>query len=416
MVTSAGKRSFQLDALSICVKTRTPCLLWGDPGIGKTSSVVQLAANLGLHLETVIAAIREPTDFAGLPFLAKRLSVKNRQLVVKTLAAKLGMDAGETDANLVELLTLFGTPHLNSGVVSFAPPLWAKNLIEKGQGILFLDEISTARPAVQTALLRVVLEGVVGDLKLPDGVSVVAAANPPDQIAGGWDLTAPLANRFVHLDWKLDADRWVDGFTYGWPMPEILAVADNWPEKLSEIKPVIGAFIKTKPEALHNVPTVETQKGRAWPSPRSWEMGAKLLAATEAVQLSGDDRRELQISLLKGAVGGVALEYVNYRDNLDLPNPEDLLANPSGCELPTRDDRMYAALASVVFVVKRNATADRWQRAWKVLERAATSGPKDVAMSHAYHLAKARPQGAAAPPMKIFHAALVAAGIVGSNN
>ena len=133
MVTSAGKRSFQLDALSICVKTRTPCLLWGDPGIGKTSSVVQLAANLGLHLETVIAAIREPTDFAGLPFLAKRLSVKNRQLVVKTLAAKLGMDAGETDANLVELLTLFGTPHLNSGVVSFAPPLWAKNLIEKGQ-------------------------------------------------------------------------------------------------------------------------------------------------------------------------------------------------------------------------------------------------------------------------------------------
>ena len=415
MVTSTSKRSFQLDALAVCVKTRTPCLLWGDPGIGKTSTVVQLAANLNLHLETVIAAIREPTDFAGVPFLAKRLSVKNRKLVAQTLATKLGTSLEETDANLVELLTLFGTPHLGSGVVSFAPPLWAKNLVEKGRGILFLDEISTARPAVQTALLRVVLEGVVGDLKLPEGISVIAAANPPDQIAGGWDLTAPLANRFVHLDWKLDADRWVDGFTYGWPMPEMLAIEDNWQDQLSAVKPVIAAFIKTKPEALHNVPTIETQRGRAWPSPRSWEMGSNLLAATEAVRLSGDERRELQITLLKGAVGGTALEFITYRDNLDLPDPEELLANPTGCELPDRDDRLYATLASVVFVVKRSATADRWLRGWKVLHRAATTRPKDVAMAHAYHLAKARPQGAPAPDMKIFHQALVAAGIVGSS-
>jgi len=50
---------------------------------------------------------------------------------------------------------------------------------------------------VQAALLRVVLERAVGDLTLPDEVAVVAAANPPEQAADGWDLSQPtrLPNR-----------------------------------------------------------------------------------------------------------------------------------------------------------------------------------------------------------------------------
>ena len=142
-------RSQQLDALTVCIHTRTPVLLWGDPGIGKTATVMQLADVLNLHLEIVIASIREPTDFAGLPFIAKRLSVRNKKIVVETLAKKLNLAEDAVETNLAELLMLFGTPTVNGGVVSFAPPLWAKNLVEKGGGLLFLDEISTARPAVR---------------------------------------------------------------------------------------------------------------------------------------------------------------------------------------------------------------------------------------------------------------------------
>src|SRR5207248_8810483 len=47
------------------------------------------------------------------------------------------------------------------------------------RGLLFLDELTTAPPAVQAAMLRVVLERVVGDVTLPPAVRVVAAANPP---------------------------------------------------------------------------------------------------------------------------------------------------------------------------------------------------------------------------------------------
>src|SRR4051794_16782987 len=110
-----------------------------------------MAEGMGWPCETVIAAIREPSDFAGLPIVSH-------------------------------------------DEVRFAPPRWAQRLAASGKGVLFLDEISTAPPAVQAALLRVVLERVVGDLPLPDGVVVIAAANPPEQAADGWDLAAPLPN------------------------------------------------------------------------------------------------------------------------------------------------------------------------------------------------------------------------------
>ena len=44
-------------------------LLWGEPGIGKTAALTQLATSLNLPLTTVIASVHEPTDFSGLPIV-----------------------------------------------------------------------------------------------------------------------------------------------------------------------------------------------------------------------------------------------------------------------------------------------------------------------------------------------------------
>src|SRR3954454_5092288 len=133
-----------------------------------------MADAAGCHCETVIASIREPSYFAGLPVVA---------------------GAGAR--------------------VDFAPPRWAVALAEAAESVAFFDEISPAPPAVQAALLRVVLERTVGDLALPDGVAVVAAANSPEQAADGWDLAAPLANRFCHRDWPVDPRAVAAGFAGG---------------------------------------------------------------------------------------------------------------------------------------------------------------------------------------------------------
>src|SRR2546423_7436442 len=174
-----------IEALGIAVSARVPVLLWGAPGTGKTSAVRAMAKAIGWPCETVIAAIREPSDFAGLPVVT-------------------------------------------AGDVHMAPPRWAQRLAAAGHGLLFLDEISTAPPAVQAALLRVVLERVVGDLDLPEGVVVVAAANPPEQAADGWDLSAPLANRFCHLDWTVEPARVAQGLAGGWGGPGGARVPGGW--------------------------------------------------------------------------------------------------------------------------------------------------------------------------------------------
>ena len=173
-----------VEALGVAVAARVPVLLWGAPGTGKTSAIRAMAGAMDLPCETVIASIREPSDFAGLPIVV-------------------------------------------GGEVRFAPPAWARRLAEAGRGLLFLDELSTAPPAVQAALLRVVLERAVGDLTLPDEVAVVAAANPPEQAADGWDLSAPLANRLCHLAWQTEPRAVADGLAGGWSAPVVPVLPDG---------------------------------------------------------------------------------------------------------------------------------------------------------------------------------------------
>src|SRR4029450_4265501 len=162
------------EALVVAVRARVPVLLWGSPGTGKTSVVRALGDALGWPVEVVIGSIREPADFAGLPVVS-------------------------------------------DGAVEMAPPAWARRLFEAGEGLLFLDELTTAPPAVQAAMLRGALARVVGDLALPPDVRVVAAANPPGEAADGWELAPPLANRLVHLDWPVDAKSVAAGIAFGFP-------------------------------------------------------------------------------------------------------------------------------------------------------------------------------------------------------
>ncbi|WSG45649.1 AAA family ATPase [Dactylosporangium sp. NBC_01737] len=172
----------QLEALALAVSANLPVLLWGEPGIGKSSALQQLSDRLEVPMETVIASIHEPSDFAGLPVV------------------------GDDPATQ-------GVP--------MAPPDWAVRLAKRGYGLIFFDELSSAPPAVQAALLRVVLERRVGSLELPPAVRVVAAANPPASAADGWHLSPPLANRFVHLHWTHDPAVVARGLAGTWPTADI---------------------------------------------------------------------------------------------------------------------------------------------------------------------------------------------------
>lgn len=336
-------------ALALAVAANLPVLLWGAPGTGKTSAVVALGRRLGLPVEVVVGSIREPSDFAGLPVVHDH-----------------------------------GT--------SFAPPRWAERLAEADSGLLFLDELTTAPPAVQAAMLRVVLERAVGDLALPAAVRIVAAANPPGMAADGWDLSAPLANRLVHLDWEVDAAHVADGFAHGFSAAEAAETRAPAATEVAAAMALIGAFLRVRPELLLVVPDTPDRAGRGWPSPRSWEMAARAVAAGQANGSAPD----VVAALVIGAVGEAAgFEALSWLSNLDLPDPQTLLDDPTA-QLPGRPDRLHALLTALVAHVVADGGAVAWELAWAVIARAARTLP-DVAAASARSLAAHRPPTATLP-------------------
>ncbi|MCW2614479.1 MAG: family ATPase [Frankiales bacterium] len=343
--------SAQLDALAVAVKADVPVLLWGSPGTGKTSAVLSLANALGWPVEVVVGAIREPSDFAGLPVVS-------------------------------------------DGDVHFAPPRWARRLAEAPNSLLLLDELTTAPPAVQAAMLRVVLERHVGDLALPAGVRIVAAANPPDEAADGWELSAPMANRLVHLDWSVDAETVARGLAVGFPPPTaVLSRPDSDAGQGLVARSLVGAFLQVRPALVLDVPKTSSAAGRGWPSPRSWETAARLVAAADAARATS----EVRSLLVTGAVGeGAGLEFLSWAANLDLPDPAAVLADPDSFELPQRGDRAYAALAAVADYAVNHGTPELWDAAWRVVARVSSTAP-DIAVLVARMLATRRPAGARIP-------------------
>ncbi|WIX98418.1 MoxR family ATPase [Amycolatopsis mongoliensis] len=339
----------QLEALTLAVSADLPVLLWGEPGIGKTAALNQLAEALELPLTTVIASVHEPSDFSGLPVV------------------------GDDPATQ-------GVP--------MAPPEWAVRLARAGHGLLFLDELSTAPPAVQAALLRVVLERQVGALRLPPGVRIVAAANPRSSAADGWELSPPLANRFVHLQWAHDHDVVVRGLGGTWPKAALPRLdRGRLPDAVTFARRAVCGLLIARPGLVHQLPKNEARRGGPWPSPRSWEMALRLIAFATAADVS----RDVLSMLVRGAVGdGPGLELLAGLDRMDLPDPETLLADPEVAVLPERGDLRQTVLDGVVAAVRRRPERVRWNAAWSLLLRALETGAPDLVVVPAATLASLR--------------------------
>ena len=347
--TTEPRPDTQLEALTLAVAADLPVLLWGEPGIGKTAALTQLAAALDLPLTTVIASVHEPSDFSGLPVV--------------------GDDPAEQ-----------GVP--------MAPPDWAVRLVRAGRGLLFLDELSTAPPAVQAALLRLVLERRIGALRLPPGVRIVAAANPRSSAADGWELSPPLANRFVHLQWTHDHEVVVRGLGGTWPRATLPRLdPEQLPEAVDFARRAVCGLLTGRPKLVHQLPGNETRRGGAWPSPRSWEMAMSLIAFATA---AGSSREVLSL-LVRGTVGdGPGLELLASVDRMDLPDPEIFLTDPTAGELPARGDLRQAVLDGVVAAVRNRPDRARWDAAWALLVRALETGAPDLVVVPATTLASLR--------------------------
>ncbi|KPV48386.1 ATPase, partial [Kouleothrix aurantiaca] len=185
-------------------------MIWGPPGIGKSSIVAQVAAAHGLECIDLRLSQLAPTDLRGLPVA-------------------------------------------ENGRSHWYPPEF---LPSEGAGVLFLDEINMAPPTMQGMAQQLILDRKVGSYQVPDGWFIWAAGNREEDRAAVFDMPAPLANRFLHVDVAPDFENF-----------KSYALARSLHEH-------VIAFLSFRPALLHRSDALQP----AWPSPRSWEMASQLHA------------------------------------------------------------------------------------------------------------------------------------------
>ncbi len=266
LMTTRGDSTSPTDLITalttlVSADVKLSVMIWGPPGVGKSSIVAQTAAKASLHLVDLRLSQLAPTDLRGLPVA-------------------------------------------RDGKAQWLPPEF---LPHDGRGILFLDEINMAPPAMQGIAQQLILDRKVGSYVLPEGWFVWAAGNRKEDRAAVFDMPAPLANRFVHLTIEPDFSSFKD---------HAISVGTN--ER-------ILAFLAFRPNLLHQL----NDKAPAWPSPRSWMMANELLNAGLPIT---------------GAVGnGVADEFESFEEIYrELPDLAGILAGSSILAFPIEPSVRYA--------------------------------------------------------------------------
>jgi len=245
-------------SIAFAIKKKRPIFLWGPPGIGKSDLVNQIGNDTNREVIDVRLALWEPTDIKGIPYFDS-----------------------------------------NAGTMTWAPPAELPT-DPKSTAILFLDELNSAPPAVQAAAYQLILNRKVGTYVLPEGVDIVAAGNRDGDKGVTYRMPAPLANRFVHLEMKVDFDDWQDWATLNGIHPEVVGYVGYAKQDLYDYDP--------------------KSPSKSFATPRSWSFVSDLVSDEEI------DTESLT-NLVSGAIGdGLAVKFMAHRKIASkLPKPDDIL-------------------------------------------------------------------------------------------
>ena len=276
-------------SIKTAMRKQRPIFLWGPPGIGKSDIVQQITDSFdNSHLIDIRLSLWEPTDIKGIPYF---------------------------DSNIGKMV--WGAP---SELPDEAFASQYDNIV------LFLDEMNSAAPSVQAAAYQLILNRRVGQYKLPDNVMIVAAGNREADKGVTYRMPAPLANRFVHLEMRVDFDDW-----FQW------AVTNNIH------KDVVGFLTFSKKDLYDFDPK---SPSRSFATPRSWSFVSELLE---------DDLDEnTTTDLVSGSVGeGLAVKFMAHRKvAASMPNPTDILAGKVKEMTGKEISAMYSLTVSLCYELK----------------------------------------------------------------
>jgi len=271
---------FEKEFLSTHSGHHTPVMLWGPPGVGKSQLISQVAEKHEVPVVDIRLSQMEPSDLRGIPF--------------------------RTDSQ-----------------VEWAIPSMLPDIERHGhEGILFLDEITSAPPSVSAAAYQLILDRKLGAYEVPPGWAIFAAGNRQGDRGVTYSMPAPLANRFSHFEVDVNLDDWV-AWAYQHGIDERLI-----------------AFLRFRPELLFDFDPAHNPV--AFPSPRSWEF------AHRALHKFGDNPKTL-MGTLQACVGPAAgIELSAFVENLDKLPDIDAIIRGEEVDIPKEVDLQYAVASALV--------------------------------------------------------------------
>lgn len=190
--------------LKLVIKAGTNAMLWGKPGVGKTSICYQLAQE---HFDSCVVINPSQDDVIDLKL------------------------------PYIDTLKLDEEHTVSRCAIS-------ERLPRSGKHLIFVDEINTASMAMQATLYSLILEGRIGSYRLPPGCVRLAAGNRLEDKCAANEMSLALKDRLgVHMNIVPSLNAWTKWATLNGIAPEVLAYVRNMPnclEGLNEHDPSAG--------------------------------------------------------------------------------------------------------------------------------------------------------------------------------
>jgi MoxR-like ATPase len=355
-----------------------PLLIWGAPGIGKTSIIEEIAKEFfGPNAKQD----RRIIDY-------DLMSMSPEDFFLPAISGKDKSGNITDDSKLTRLpdeylpLYRIGDPKGNEKV----------NGPDGQGGVLFFDELARANKRVQNVCLKLINERRLGSYVLGDKWVIVAAANREgDDDTGTYDFSSTLGNRFKQVNYSPKFEDWA-----------------QWAEKATDkrgdliVAPEILAFIRFNHEKyFHDLDpqSIDRTGGKItiYPSPRQWTNASKALKERERrLARAGkremtNDERETIVSELVGR--DAASAYMGFLKLLQKINPRDIenvwkesSKAPDFKNLSI--DEKNAFIASIIFSRNKKALTDKELENftdWLISIKDAPFAIKSVAMLQATH-------------------------------